>query len=160
MVRDQSHAAMISGNVVWHREGGGIAVQSSDCTRVEGNLVIANTQKGIELRNAPGGRVEANSVLSNQSAALWVSDQRAGQKTWLTGNIIAFNNAGLASAQGGTMVFQGNDLSRQYLQFVSGDLTALDTRLAIDLRNDDEVVLETGAVPVSETDLTALECSR
>jgi parallel beta-helix repeat protein len=60
--------------------GGGIAVQSSDCALVEGNLVIANTQKGIELRNAPGGRVEANSVLSNESVALWVSNQRAGQK--------------------------------------------------------------------------------
>jgi hypothetical protein len=58
------------------------------------------------------------------------------ESTWLTGNIIAFNNAGLASAQGGTLVFQGNDLSRQYLQFVSGDLTAIDTRLAIDLRGE------------------------
>jgi poly(beta-D-mannuronate) C5 epimerase len=160
VVRDQSHDALVTGNVVWHRTGGGITVQASECALVEGNLVIANSQKGIELRNAPGGRIEANSLLSNDSVALWVSNQRAGQTTHLTDNIIAFNNAGLASAQGGTLIFQGNDLSRQYLQFVSGDLTAIDTRLAIELRGEEQVVLETGATSGASTDITAVECSR
>lgn len=160
VVRDQSHSALITGNVVWHREGGGIAVQSSDCALVEGNLVIANTQKGIELRNAPGGRIEVNSVLSNESVALWVSNQRPGEKTWLTGNIVAFNNAGFASAQGGTLVLQGNDITRQYLQFVSGDLAAIDTSLAVDLRGSEEVVIQTGALANPETEEPAVECTR
>lgn len=160
VVRDQSHSPLITGNVVWHREGGGIAVQSSNCALVEGNLVIANTQKGIELRNAPGGRIEVNSVLSNESVALWVSNQPPGAESRLTGNIVAFNNAGFASAQGGTLVLQGNDITRQYLQFVSGDLAAMDVSLAADLRGTGEVVIKTGAVANPETEEPAVECTQ
>lgn len=144
VVRNDSPGALVTGNVVWDRAGGGIAVQNSACASVTGNLVIANDQKGIELRNAPGGSVTGNSVLSNASIAIWVSDQPAGTETRISDNVIAFNAAGLASAQGGTLLLQGNDMTRQYLQFVSGDLVPMSDRLARDIHGAAEIVLRTG----------------
>lgn len=146
VVRNDSPGATVTGNVVWHRAGGGIAVQNSACASVTGNLVIANDQKGIELRNAPGGTVAANSVLSNQSIAIWISNQPPGAETRIAGNVIAFNAAGLAAGQGGTLLLQGNDLTRQYLQFVTGDLTPMSNSLAGDIRGAAEIVLRTGTV--------------
>lgn len=154
LVRQDSPAAVVSGNVVWARKGGGIAVQHSPCARVEGNLVIGNDQKGIEMRDAPAGIVERNSVLSNQSAGLWISDQAPGGETRISGNVLAFNGAGLAAGQGGRLILSDNDLTRQYLQFVAGDLVAAATALARDMRGKGELVLETG-VTAAEAGTTA-----
>lgn len=149
VVRNDSPGALVTGNVVWDRAGGGIAVQNSSCASVTGNLVIANDQKGIELRNAPGGSVTDNSVLSNHSIAIWISNQPTGAETRIAGNVIAFNAAGLAAGQGGTLVLQGNDLTRQYLQFVTGDLTPMSNSLARDIHGSAEIVLRTGTVDES-----------
>lgn len=141
VVRGGSPRALVAGNVVWARKGGGILVNASPCGRIEGNLVIANAQKGIELRDAAAARVTANSVLSNQSAAVWVGNQPPGALTRIEGNVLAFNGAGLAAASGGRLLLGTNDFSRQYLQFLSGDLVGQIAALNRDMRGGTPLVL-------------------
>jgi poly(beta-D-mannuronate) C5 epimerase len=154
VVRTDSPRARVSGNVVWNRKGGGILLSGSPCGWIEGNLVIGNSQKGIELRDATAGTVRVNSVLSNDSAAIWVGNQPPGTLTRLEGNVLAFNGAGLAAASGGRLLLAGNDLSRQFLQFLSGDLVAQIARVNRDMRGGTPVVLTaSGTVPPDPADL-------
>lgn len=150
VVRTDSPRAAVTGNVVWAREGGGILVAGAPCARVEGNLVIGNAQKGIELRDAPATTLGANSVLSNDSAAIWVGNQPPGTLTRIEGNVLAFNGAGLAAASGGRLMLAGNDLSRQYLQFLSGDLVAQVAHLNRDMRGAEPLILSAAGTATPE----------
>lgn len=141
VVRTDSPRATVSGNVVWGRKGGGILLSGSPCGRIEGNLVIGNDQKGIELRDAIAATVTTNSVLSNDSAAIWVGNQPQGTLTRIEGNVLAFNGAGLAAASGGRLMLGGNDLSRQFLQFLSGDLVTQIATVNRDMRGGTAMVL-------------------
>jgi poly(beta-D-mannuronate) C5 epimerase len=154
VVRTGSPRALVTGNVVWARDGGGILLAGSACGRIEGNLVIENAQKGIELRDAPAARVHANSILSNDSAAIWVGDQPQGTLTRIEANVLAFNGAGLAAASGERLLLGGNDLSRQFLQFLSGDLVTQVAHLNRDMRGAAPVVLTAaGTTPPLAADL-------
>ena len=154
VVRADSARATVSGNVIWARDGGGILLSGSACGRIEGNLVIGNRQKGIELRDAAAALITANTVLSNDSAALWIGDQSPDALTRIEGNVLAFNGAGLAAASGGRLLLGANDLSRQFLQFLSGDLGTQVATLNRDMRGADPVVLTAaGATPPSDADL-------
>jgi poly(beta-D-mannuronate) C5 epimerase len=154
VVRGGSPAARVAGNVVWGREGGGVLVNGAPCATVEGNLVIGNAQKGIEFRRAPHGHVAGNSVLSNDSTGIWVADQPEGAGTRIERNAVAFNTAGLAGARGGRLVLSGNDLSRQFLQFLAGDLTPQAAVLARDMRGAAPLVLTAaGTAPATPADL-------
>jgi mannuronan 5-epimerase len=165
VVRDGSPRARVTGNLVWDRAGGGIQVIGAPCAVVTGNLVIDNRQKGIELRRAPGARVSGNSVLANDSAALWVSDQDPGTVTLLSDNVLAFNGAGLAAAQGADLLVAGNDLTRQYLQFMAGDLTAAANLMAADMLGATPLILSPGVMgPATDGQMAAfpdpaLECA-
>lgn len=141
VVRTDSPRATVTGNVVWDRKGGGILLSASACGRIEGNLVIANDQKGIELRDTIAATVRANSVLSNDSAAIWIGNQPPGALTRIEGNVLAFNGAGLAAASGGRLLLGGNDLSRQFLQFLSGDLVAQIATVNRDMRGGTPILL-------------------
>ena len=141
VVRTDSPRATVTGNVVWDRKGGGILLSASACGRIEGNLVIANDQKGIELRDTIAATVRANSVLSNDSAAIWIGNQPPGALTRIEGNVLAFNGAGLAAASGGRLLLGGNDLSRQFLQFLSGDLVGQIATVNRDMRGGTALVL-------------------
>jgi poly(beta-D-mannuronate) C5 epimerase len=154
VVREGSPAARVAGNVVWGRKGGGILVNGAPCATVEGNLVIGNAQKGIEFRRAPHGHVAGNAVLSNDSTGIWVADQPEGAATRIEGNAVAFNAAGLAGARGGRLVLAGNDLSRQFLQFLAGDLAPQAAALARDMRGAAPLVLSAaGTAPATAADL-------
>jgi parallel beta-helix repeat protein len=131
----------VSHNVIWHRDGGGIAVSNSDCEKINGNLVIDNTQKGIEVRDSLESRVEQNTILSNHSAGIWVSGQRKGAQTYLSGNVLAANGSGLAGAIGESIYLEANDFTQQFPQFLSGDLTAQFRSVALDLRGTKPIVL-------------------
>lgn len=141
VVRDAGPGMIVAGNIVWHRDGSGIVLTGTDCGRVEGNLLIENAQKGIEIRDSRDGHVRGNRILSNENAAIWVSDQAPGALTSLVANEIAFNGAGLAGAQGGDLLLDGNDVSGQYLQFLSGDLITQTPHLARDMTGRDPMVL-------------------
>jgi mannuronan 5-epimerase len=165
LVRDGSPRARVLANLVWARDGGGIQITGAPCARVTANLVIGNRQKGIELRAAPGAWAQANSLIDNNNAALWVSDQAAGNVTLLSDNVVAFNGAGLAAARGATLLLTGNDLSRQYLQFLAGDLTDQASLLARDMQGLTPVMLSpTEGRPVTDAQIAAfpdpaLECA-
>lgn len=141
LISKESSGALISHNVIWHRDGGGIALTNSDCGRITGNLVIDNTQKGIEVRDSLESRIEANTVLSNHSAGIWVSGQQKGAQTWLANNKLAANGSGLAGAIGESIYLDANDFTQQYPQFLSGDLTAQFRSVALDLRGEKPIVL-------------------
>ena len=130
VVRSDSPAATLSHNIVWSRDGGGIALITADCGRVYENLVIGNAQKGIEVRDSLAAILRQNMVFSNDSAGIWVSDQPDGAQTQLTGNIVSFNGAGLEGADTALILMDGNDFSKQYQQFLSGDLALLTADVA------------------------------
>ncbi len=141
LIGKDSGSAVISNNIIWKRAGGGISVSNSDCEKITGNLVIDNTQKGIEVRDSLDARVEQNTILSNHSAGIWVSGQRKGAQTWLAGNTLAANGSGLAGAIGESIYLDANDFTRQFPQFLSGDLTAQFRSVALDLRGTKPIVL-------------------
>jgi len=141
VVRQGGHHVTVANNVVWHRDGGGISLVSSDCGRVTGNLVIDNDQKGIEVRRSLDVQVSGNTILSNHSAGIWVSEQDAGAETVLSGNVLAFNGAGLAAARGERLLLQSNDFSAQYLQFLGGDIAAQTAHVALNMRGEVPMVL-------------------
>ncbi len=146
MVRAGSHHARVEGNVVWDRDGGGIALVEADCGLIADNLVIGNAQKGIEVRTSLDVTVQANRIYANHSAGLWVSAQPAAAVTWIAGNRIAFNGSGLATAEGAALHLAQNDFSRQFTQFLSGDLTQQSVYLARDLDNAAPLILTAAGV--------------
>ena len=156
VVRSDSPGATVSHNIVWSRDGGGIALITADCGRIYENLVIGNAQKGIEVRSSLGAILRQNTVFSNESAGIWVSDQAEGTQTQLTGNIVSFNGAGLAGADTALIVMDGNDFSRQYQQFLSGDLAQLTADVARNMTGGAPFVLASGGqstnLPATVTD--------
>jgi poly(beta-D-mannuronate) C5 epimerase len=141
VVRGESSHALLTGNIVWQRDGGGIALIEADCGRVESNLILDNDQKGVEVRASEGVAVTGNTIFSNHSAAVWVSAQDDHSQTFVAENRIAFNGSGLATANGAAILLSGNDFSRQYQQFLSGDLTPQSPAIARDLSNGLPLIL-------------------
>lgn len=145
ILRGDTRAAILAANIVWDRDGGGIALTDAHCSLVQDNLVIANDQKGIEVRSSEAVRLHRNIVLSNHSAGLWVSAQDAGSRVLLSENRVAYNGAGLAGANTADILMLGNDFSRQYQQFLAGDLALLTPVVARDMHGDAPFILGTGA---------------
>jgi poly(beta-D-mannuronate) C5 epimerase len=145
VVREDVHDATLAGNIVWNRDGGGIALTDADCSVVHDNLIIANDQKGIEVRSSDAVQLHRNTIFSNHSAGIWISDQRDPDQVLLTDNIVAYNGAGLAGANSAQILMAGNDFSRQYQQFLSGDLALLTPTVARDMRGTEPFVLASGA---------------
>lgn len=141
VVRSDSTGAVVTQNVVWRRLGGGIAMLHSDCGRIAGNLVMRNGQKGIEVRSSVGVEVADNAVYANHSAGLWVSAQPPGATTRILGNRLAENGSGMAAAAGERLLLEGNDFSRQFPQFLSGDLAIQSNDVARNLRGTSPMVL-------------------
>lgn len=130
VVRHDSHQSQIMRNIVWRRDGGGITLAGSKCSRVVMNLVMDNGQKGIEVRNSQDSVVEANWIRSNHSAGVWISAQPADARTFLNHNVLSENGSGIASATGGDIILQGNDFTAQFPQFLSGDLARQSRHIA------------------------------
>ncbi len=144
VVRGDVIDATIAGNIIWDRDGGGIALSDADCSTVHDNLVIANDQKGIEVRSSLSVRLHRNTIFSNHSAGIWISDQAAAAQVLLTENLVAYNGAGLAGANTADILMAGNDFSRQYQQFLSGDLALLTPTVARDMHGTAPFVLASG----------------
>lgn len=153
-VRGSSIDVTIARNIVWKRDGGGIAMVGSDCGRILDNLVIQNGQKGIEVRTSLGTELHRNTIFSNHNAGIWVSAQPDGAETRLFGNIISFNGAGLAGADTENILMDGNDFSQQYQQFLSGDLAPQTTAVAEQMRGLSPFVLVSGGQPAVMDPLT------
>lgn len=144
LVRNHSRAVQVEHNIVWRRDGGGITLNKSDCGLIRDNLVIDNRQKGIEVRTSRFAEVRGNTILSNHNAGIWVSAQPKDSETRLSGNILAENGAGLSAAVGEVLLLEGNDFSRQYPQFLSGDLAVQSGLIARDIRGEAQLILTAG----------------
>jgi poly(beta-D-mannuronate) C5 epimerase len=145
VVRGDAHHAIVTGNIVWDRDGSGITLTDADCSVLSGNLFIANDQKGIEVRSSHSVLVNQNTALSNHSAGIWVSDQTAAAQILLADNRVAYNGAGLAGANTAQVLMAGNDFSRQYQQFLAGDLALLSPAIARNMQGSSPFILASGA---------------
>jgi len=157
VVRNGSTSALITRNVVWHRDGGGIALSKSDCGRISENLVVNNAQKGIEVRGSRQAEVQGNTILDNHSAGIWVSAQPSGTRTAVRGNILIHNGSGLAGAKGEHILLEGNDFTQQFPQFVSGDLAAHSISIAENLQGALPLVLASAGSGAIDPDLPACD---
>lgn len=158
VVRGNSTGAVVAHNVVWDRGGAGIALLNSACGLIADNLVIDNDQKGIEVRSSPAASLRQNTIFSNESAGIWISNQPDGAQTVVAGNVIAFNGAGLAGARTARILMDGNDFSRQYQQFLSGDLALQTEAVARQMTGGAPFVLDSGVAaafdPAQQTQAT------
>ena len=143
-VRNDSDRVAIRNNVVWDRGGAGISASNFECGVIDGNLVIDSRQKGIEVRTARKVVVRNNTVIANRSAGIWVTAQIKDEPTLLENNVLIANGSGIASTTGERLVLTGNDFTRQFPQFVSGDLARLGRNVAENLVGQTTMVL-TGA---------------
>jgi poly(beta-D-mannuronate) C5 epimerase len=159
-VRGNSLDVTIARNIIWDRDGGGIAMVGSDCGRIFDNLVIQNGQKGIEVRTSIGTELHRNTIFSNHNAGIWISAQPDGAETRLIGNVISFNGAGLAGADTESIFLDGNNFSQQYQQFLSGDLAPLSAVVAEQMRGLEPFLLRAGGQPVAlDTPTETTVCS-
>ncbi|MFT4960849.1 MAG: poly(beta-D-mannuronate) C5 epimerase, partial [Paracoccaceae bacterium] len=152
VIRHNSHHSLVLRNIIWAREGGGILLSHSECSRVISNLVMDNGQKGIEVRSSKESLIEANIVVSNHSAGIWVSAQENGTQTFVTANILGANGTGIASATGATIVLEKNDFTAQFPQFLGGDLALQSRHIAQNIDGHEKVIL-TSAGRQQNTDL-------
>lgn len=141
VLRAGSEGARVLANAVWGRDGGGIVLTQADCAEVAGNLVVRNGQKGVEVRQSRDVAVTGNTLWSNHSAGLWVSAQEEGSLTLVEGNVLGFNGAGLASAEGAGLLLRANDLAGQFQQFLAGDIALQTPHVARDPRGGEAFVL-------------------
>ncbi len=144
VVRDSSTSAVVAHNIVWQRDGGGIALIKSDCGLITENLVLDNDQKGIEVRTSLESEVIGNAILANHSAGIWVSAQVAGATTFVRTNVLAENGAGMSAADGASILLDGNDFSQQFQQFLSGDLAPQSAHIARNVKGSAVIVLTAG----------------
>ena len=141
LVSNGSTGAQISHNVIWRRDGTGISVSRSNCGKLSGNYVVDNRQKGIEVRVSLDTTLDSNTLLSNRNGGIWIAGQAMGAQTWLTHNVLAANDSGIAGAISGSIHLDGNDFSNQFPQFLSGDLALLSGEIARDLTGQHPFVL-------------------
>ena len=141
LVGNDSTGAVVQHNLVWKRIGSGISVMKSDCGQVLDNTVLDNRQKGIEVRVSLETKLERNLILSNHNAGIWIAGQRKNAPTFLNANVFAANTAGITGAVGERIYLQGNDFSRQFPQFLGGDLSAQFALVASDIHGKAPIAL-------------------
>ncbi|MDA7430834.1 right-handed parallel beta-helix repeat-containing protein [Primorskyibacter aestuariivivens] len=150
LIKGASNNAIVRNNIVWARDGGGIKLDSIRCGRVTGNIVIDNRQKGIEIRRSRAAILSGNLLASNKSAGIWISGQPAEAITRVEDNILDANGSGVATATAEAIVFEGNDFSHQFPQFLAGDLVAQARYVAADMTGETPIALSaSGPVSVS-----------
>ena len=132
VVRSQSDGATVSHNIVWRRQGGGITIGKSNCGRIHSNLILDNRRKGIEIRTSKDTDVVNNHVVGNKSAGIWISAQKEGWSTELSGNVLKSNGSGLSTATAALVSLKDNDFSDQTLRLLDGDFASQTRHLAMD----------------------------
>lgn len=156
LIKGASNNAAVRNNIVWARDGGGIKLDSIRCGRVSGNIVIDNRQKGIEIRRSRAAVLSGNLLASNKSAGIWISGQPKEAITRVERNILDANGSGVATATAQAIMFEGNDFSHQFPQFLAGDLVAQARYVAADMTGKTPIALSASG-PVSVSHL-AFDC--
>ena len=144
LVSSTSDHVEISGNLIWRRDGGGVKLQDVSCGRVLANLILDDRQKGVEIRSSAFARVEDNRIIGNKGTGLMVAAQRPDNITFVFGNLLRENGAGVATATGARIALFKNDLSNQFPRLLDGDITQQFRAVANDLRGQEAILLDGG----------------
>lgn len=144
LVASGSDNAVLRGNLIWRRDGGGIKLLDVNCGRVEHNIILDDRQKGVEVRSSDDALVHGNTIVGNKNAGLWVSAQTPDAVTYVTANLLRENGAGLATAAGARIALQGNDLSNQFPRLLDGDITQQFRTIIADMRGQMPILMHAG----------------
>lgn len=123
LVRQDSRRVQVIGNLIWSRYGGSIKLLEAECGFVHNNVIAESRQKSIEVRYSADVTISENVVVGGHSAAIWLSEQPGGAKTYVMRNFLHSNGSGIATANGGTVYLVDNDLTGQLPKLIAGDIT-------------------------------------
>ena len=141
-----SNRPWIQDNIIWHRSGSGIKLDSLSCGTVYRNILLENRQKGVEIRRSEASLVSRNLIAANRNAGLWVSDQRAGAEIRAEANVLHGNRSGLYMASGGAVILSGNNLSHQMPRVFGGDIARHTVAILDDLRGSQPRRIDSAAI--------------
>lgn len=157
LISSGSDGVSVSGNLIWKRNGGGVKLQDVDCARVVKNVILDDRQKGVEVRSSAYTVVSGNRIIGNKGAGVMVAAQLPENITYVTGNLLRENGAGLYTASGAGLALRGNDMSNQLPRLLDGDITQQFRAIVTDLRGEVPIVLDgAGARPMMQA--TPVEC--
>ena len=158
LISSGSDGVSVRGNLIWKRNGGGVKLQDVDCGRVVQNVILDDRQKGVEVRGSAHTVVSGNRIIGNKGAGVMVAAQLPQNVTYVTGNLLRENGAGLYTASGAGLGLLGNDMSNQLPRLLDGDITQQFRAIVTDLRGEIPIVLSgSGARPMVETTPSACE---
>lgn len=146
LVSSGSDNAVVSRNVIWRRNGGGVKLFDVTCGLVEMNLILDDKQKGVEIRSSRDALLRDNRIIGNHNAGVWVSANTPDTMTYMVGNLLRENGSGLSAASGGSIALKGNDLSNQFPRFLDGDITYQFRAVIADLHGKNPILLDSGGV--------------
>lgn len=158
LVQGQSNRVEVSGNIIWRRSGGAIKLSRTRCGVVRHNVILNSRQKGIDIRTSDDTTIHANTISGSRSAGIWVSAQPQEAVTFVTGNILRGNDAGLSTATGAKLLLAGNDFSNQFPRLIDGDITLQNQAIVKDLSGKVPMLM-TASETVSPSSLAAPDCS-
>ena len=144
LISSGSDNVLVTGNLIWRRNGGGIKLHHVRCGRVQRNVILDDKQKGVEIRTSPDSLVAANRIIGNANAGVWVSAQKPENITYVLNNLLRENGSGLSTASGGDIALAGNDLTNQFPRFLDGDVTFQFRAIIADLNGEIPIVLDSG----------------
>jgi poly(beta-D-mannuronate) C5 epimerase len=146
LVSSGSDNVVISRNLIWRRNGGGIKLYNVRCGSVDGNVILDDKQKGVEVRSSEDSVVSRNRIIGNANAGVWVSALPDGNVTYVLDNLIRENGSGLSTASAGDIALSGNDLSNQFPRFLDGDITQQFRAIIDDMSGRRPILLNSGGV--------------
>ena len=144
LVSSSSDHVEISGNLIWRRDGGGVKLQDVSCGRVLANVILDDRQKGVEIRSSGYALVEDNRIIGNKGTGLMVAAQKPENVTFVFGNLLRENGAGVSTATGARIALFKNDLSNQFPRLLDGDITQQFRVVANDLQGQEAILLDGG----------------
>lgn len=144
LVTSGSDGVLVSRNLIWRRNGGGVKLFNVRCGVVEMNVILDDRQKGVEIRSSADALLRQNRIIGNQNAGVWVSANPPDAMTYVVGNLLRENGSGLSTASAGNIALGGNDLSNQFPRFLDGDITYQFRAVIDDLRGENPILLDSG----------------
>lgn len=146
LISSGSDDVSVNGNLIWKRNGGGVKLQGVECGRVVRNIILDDRQKGIEVRSSAHIVVSGNRIVGNKGAGVMVAAQLPHNVTYVTGNLLRENGAGLYAASGAGLALHDNDMSNQLPRLLDGDITQQFRAIVTDLRGKVPIVLDGAGV--------------
>ncbi len=157
LISSGSDNVSVAGNLIWKRDGGGIKLQDVSCGFVAENVILDDRQKGVEVRNSAHAVVKNNRIIGNKGVGVMVVAQAPSNVTYVVGNLLRENGAGVSTATGAKLALGGNDMSNQLPRLLDGDITQQFRAIVQDLHGETPILLDGGGVRPTE-ELAPLMC--